>query len=109
MGGWPEVEHKVTLSTAFYCGKFEVTQTQWAGLVYAPGYAHFENAGGDAPVDNVDWFAARMFCRRLCKREGVPEGTYRLLTEAQWEYACRAGTTGEFCLDNADASLADYA
>jgi len=86
-----EVEHEVTLSKAFYCGKFEVTQGQWEQVMgTSPSY--FMNAGKDAPVEQVTWLDCEAFVRKLCQMEQVAEGTYRLLTEGEWEYACRAGT-----------------
>jgi formylglycine-generating enzyme required for sulfatase activity len=86
-----ETEHQVTLSKAFYCGKFEVTQGQWE-QVMGSNPSYLKNAGKDAPVDRVSWDDCQAFLKKLCQMEGVPEGTYRLLTEAEWEYACRAGT-----------------
>jgi len=86
-----EVAHEVTLSEAFYCGKFEVTQGQWEQVMgTTPSY--FKNAGKNAPVEQVSWDDCQEFLNKLCQIEGAAEGTYRLLTEAEWEYACRAGT-----------------
>jgi len=86
-----ERQHEVRLTEGFYCGKFEVTQGQWEAVM-GSNPSEFKNAGKDAPVDQVNWEDCRAFLEQLCEKEGVPEGTYRLLTEARWEYACRAGT-----------------
>ncbi|MBN1510002.1 MAG: formylglycine-generating enzyme family protein, partial [Sedimentisphaerales bacterium] len=86
-----EVEHQVTLSKPFYCGKCEVTQGQWE-QVMGTNPSYFKNAGKDAPVERVSWHDCQALAKKLCEMEGVAEGTYRLLTEAEWEYACRAGT-----------------
>jgi formylglycine-generating enzyme required for sulfatase activity len=81
----------------------EVTQGQWKALMGGnPSY--FKNAGRDAPVEQVSWDDALEFCHRLTERErlagGLPEGyEYSLPTEAQWEFACRAGTTGDYAGD----------
>ena len=91
-----EAQQEVTLTTAFYCGKFEVTQGQWE-CVMGSNPSRFKNAGQEAPVDQVSWEDCQAFLTKLCQMEGVPEGTYRLLTEAEWEYACRAGTQTAFC------------
>jgi len=81
--------HKVTITRAFYMAIHEVTQAQWKAVMgSAP--SHFE--GAQRPVEQVSWKDAKEFCRRLSKREGAQ---YRLPTEAEWEYACRAGTTSE--------------
>lgn len=90
--GGEETQHQVTLTKPFYCGKYEVTQGQWE-QVMGSNPSEFKNAGPDAPVETVSWEDCQAFLKKLCELEGVPEGTYRLLTEAEWEYACRAGTT----------------
>jgi formylglycine-generating enzyme required for sulfatase activity len=101
--GTDESLHRVKITHPFFLGVYEVTQGEWEGLMgRQPSYF---SQGGDGkesvsdldttrfPVENVSWEEATEFCRRLSKREGKP---YRLPTEAEWEYACRAGTTTEF-------------
>jgi len=103
-----ETEHQVTLTKAFYCGKFEVTQGQWQ-QVMGTNPSSFQNAGANAPVETVSWEDCQAFLKKLCQTEGVPEGTYRLLTEAEWEYACRAGTQTPFAYGNdLDSSMANF-
>ncbi len=91
-------QHRVTISQAFYMGKYEVTQEQWYKVMgNNPSYFKSERVGGDSrrhPVEQVSWHDAQAFIRRLNEME--PERTYRLPTEAEWEYACRAGTTGDY-------------
>jgi len=89
-----EVQHKVTLSKGFYLGKHEVTQAQWE-RVMGSNPSEFKGAG--RPVEQVSWNDAVEFCRKLTEMERragrLPAGmAYQLPTEAQWEYACRAGT-----------------
>jgi hypothetical protein len=86
----------VTLSP-FWLAKTEVTQAQWEAVM-GSNPSHFK--GGQLPVERVSWNDAMEFCRKLTERERqagrLPTGTiYTLPTEAQWEYACRAGTTGD--------------
>lgn len=83
--------HPVTLTRPFYLGVFEVTQEQYEKVMGASPSCF----KGDAlPVETVKWTDAREFCRKLSQRE--PNTTYRLPTEAEWEYACRAGTETAF-------------
>jgi len=103
-----ETSHQVTLTKPFYCGKFEVTQGQWQ-QVMGNNPSHFKSTGADAPVETVSWEDCQAFLKRLCQMEGVAEGTYRLLTEAEWEYACRAGTQTPFAYGNdLDSTMANF-
>ncbi len=85
-----ERQHRVTLTEGFYIGATEVTQAQWKAVM---GTDPSRFTGNDLPVESVSWNDAVEFCEKLSRREGR---TYRLPTEAEWEYACRAGTTTPF-------------
>jgi formylglycine-generating enzyme required for sulfatase activity len=76
---------------AFLLGRFAVTQEQWATVM--PWDPPYRSPGPQHPADRVSWDAANDFCRRLADRTNRP---YRLPTEAEWEYACRAGSTTPF-------------
>jgi formylglycine-generating enzyme required for sulfatase activity/serine/threonine protein kinase len=80
-------QRQVTVPS-FYIGRYEVTQAQWRAVM-GENPSHFK--GDDLPVENVSWDDAKNFCRELSLKGGQE---YRLPTEAEWEYACRAGTTG---------------
>ena len=93
-----EFQHKVTLTKGFWIGETEITQNQWQALM-GSNPSRFE--GGLNPVEDVSWSDAVSFCSQLndIEKQGgrVPDGyVYSLPTEAQWEYACRAGTTGAY-------------
>jgi formylglycine-generating enzyme required for sulfatase activity len=88
---WFEVEgpqHQVTISQEFYLGKYEVTQGQWHAVM-GHNPSHFPQCGAECPVENVSWKDVQAFIERLNAREGHMK--YRLPTEAEWEYAARAG------------------
>jgi formylglycine-generating enzyme required for sulfatase activity len=103
-----ESKQQVTMNKLFYCGKFEVTQAQWKRVI-GNNPSNFIKAGDNAPVEQVSWNDCQEFLNKLCDLEGVPHGTYRLLTEAQWEYACRAGTTTAFYYGNSfNSSQANF-
>ena len=105
-------QHQVRISRGFWMGQTEVTQGQynsvmnarpWSGKRVVQAYIQ-EDANN--PAVCVDWDDAVEFCRKLSEQEGK---TYRLPTEAEWEYACRAGTTTWFSFGDSDSSLGDYA
>jgi len=89
--------HRVTFSEGFYMGMYEVTQAQWQ-QVMGSNPSHFK--GENRPVEKVSWDDAQTFIRKL--NEANDGYTYRLPSEAEWEYACRAGTTGDYA-GNLDA------
>ena len=96
--------HKVTLTKPYYLGKYEVTQEQWQ-QVMGSNPSNFK--GAKNPVENVSWTDCQNFIAKL--QEKVPGQTFRLPTEAEWEYACRAGNTGDYCYGDGEGSLAEYA
>jgi len=96
---------QVTLTRGYWLGQTEVTQAQWQAVIdHIPVPSFFK--GSDRPVEKVAWDTAMIFCAKLTERERaagrLPAGyDYTLPTEAQWEYACRAGTTGKYAGDPA--------
>lgn len=84
-----EAPHRVRLTREFWLGMFEVTQREWAAVM-GTNPSHF-SGDGTRPVEGVTWFDAKAFLAELGRRS--PGNTFRLPTEAEWEYACRAGTT----------------
>lgn len=93
MGNSPSTEpfaHRVTLTKPYYIGKYEVTQQQWERVM---GTNPSTFRGPNNPVDNVSWEEARLFTEKLSALK--PGQRFALPTEAQWEYACRAGRTSE--------------
>ncbi len=100
-----EIQHQVTLSNGFYMQTTEVTQGQWEAVMGSnPSY--FQDCGPDCPVEQVSWLDVQDFIVELNGRDG--DATYRLPTEAEWEYAARAGTRTPFafggCLSTGQAN-----
>lgn len=88
-----ENQNAVTLTRGFYMQTTEVTQAQWSTLMET-NPSEYKECGGNCPVNRICWTDAMEFIRRLNTIEG--SGLYRLPTEAEWEYACRAGGTEAF-------------
>ena len=92
-----ERQHRVVLTRDFWLGKYPVTQAQWAAVM--GGNPSYFPLGGDYPVEEVSWDDAKGFCAKLNAAFAgqLPPGyAFDLPTEAQWEYACRAGSVAAF-------------
>jgi len=96
--------HAVRITKGFDMGVYEVTQEQYQ-KVMGTNPSHFTGED-NLPVETVSWDDAVEFCKKLSQEEGK---TYRLPTEAEWEYACRAGTTTQYCYGNNVSQLGEYA
>ncbi len=96
--------HEVTISKPFYMGRYAVTQEQWQAVMGSNPNLH---EGAKNPVDSVSWNDCQEFLEELKKK--YPQLRPALPTEAQWEYACRAGGTGEFCFGDHESELSEYA
>lgn len=96
--------HKVTIEEPYYLGKFEVTQEQWREVM-GNNPSSFE--GDSHPVESVSWDDVQEFIEKLNEKEGTNK--YRLPSEAEWEYACRAGTTTRYYFGDDESKLGDYA
>ncbi len=95
--------HEVTISRAFYMAKHEVTQQQYERVA---GEHPSKVEGAALPVEAVSWKDAQGFCEELSRRTGRK---IRLPTEAEWEYACRAGSTSSYCFGDGKTTLGKYA
>jgi len=88
----------------YYLGKYPVTQQQWEAVM-GDNPSHFK--GGTLPVETVSWDDAQLFIQKLNQLSG--KKNYRLPTEEEWEYACRAGTTTEYYFGDDESQLGEYA
>lgn len=110
-----ELDGRVFLTRDFYLGVTEVTQSQFEILMGKnPSLFRGSKVKGESggyPVESVTWNDAVEFCRRLSELPGEKEAgrVYRLPTEAEWEYSCRAGSATAFCFGDSSKSLGDYA
>jgi formylglycine-generating enzyme required for sulfatase activity len=116
-----EKQHEVDITRPFYLGIFEVTQEEYR-KVTGKSPSHFSSTGGGSglvkgldtrrhPVEGISWEDARRFCKQLSELpdERKRKRVYRLPTEAEWEYACRAGTDTAYSFGSSATELGDYA
>jgi sulfatase modifying factor 1 len=111
-----ENQVQVTLSKGFWLGQYEVTQSEWQRVMQTTPWSEKDNVkeGDSYPATYASWDDAVKFCEKLTEQERtagrLPEGwSYTLPTEAQWEYACRAGTKSRFSFGDDDSDLEEYA
>ncbi len=98
--------HQVTLTKSYYIQISEVTQAQWTRVMgFNPSFK--KSCGKNCPVEKISWHDAQAFIKKLNKQEGTNK--YRLPTEAEWEYACRAGGKSAFCFGGDKKALKAYA
>jgi formylglycine-generating enzyme required for sulfatase activity len=96
-------QHRVRITRPFYLGKYLVTQAQWQAVMGS----NPSSFRGDAnPVEQVSWEDCRLFAQRLSAKLGG--GKFSLPSEAQWEYACRAGSTTRYSFGDQESELRDY-
>ncbi len=95
--------HKVKIQNSFYLGRSAVTQKQWNKIMDS-NISHFK--GEDRPVEMVSWEDVQKFITKLNETEGTDK--YRLPSEAEWEYACRAGTKTKYFFGNDESKLNEH-
>ncbi|MDK2947891.1 MAG: hypothetical protein PWQ63_1051 [Methanolobus sp.] len=96
--------HEVTISEPFFLGKYPVTQKEWISIMGSN--PSLFKSHDNHPVEQVSWDDVQEFISKLNKKEGTDK--YRLPSEAEWEYACRAGTTSKYHFGDDESDLDDY-
>lgn len=100
-----ERQHRVSLTKGFWLGKYEVTQGEWREVM-GSNPSEFSNCGSNCPVEKVSCSEVQEFIRWLNQRDSL--NLYRLPTEAEWEYAARAGSTTAYCFGNDAGRFGEY-
>jgi formylglycine-generating enzyme required for sulfatase activity len=103
---WERPQHRVRLTKPFYLGKYPVTQEQWQAVM---GNNPSDSKGPKNPVETVSWHDCHKFLGKLNGMFGAERGKFQLPTEAQWEYACRAGSKTRYCFGDDEERLVEYA
>jgi formylglycine-generating enzyme required for sulfatase activity/Tfp pilus assembly protein PilF len=99
-------QHRVRITKPFYLGKYLVTQEQWEAVM---GSNPSQLKGPKNPVEKVSWEDCQQFLGKLNAKSAVGGGKFQLPSEAQWEYACRAGSTTKYCFGDDESKLGEYA
>ena len=103
---WEKPQHRVRITKPFYLGKYLLTQEQWEAVT-GNNWSSFK--GPKNPVEQVSWEDCQKFLGKLNAKSSSGAGKFQLPTEAQWEYACRAGSTTRYCFGDAESGLGEYA
>ena len=99
-------QHRVRITKPFYLGQYLVTQEQWEAVMGSnPSYFK----GPTNPVEQISWRDCQQFLGKLNTKSAAGGEQFRLPSEAQWEYACRAGSTTRYCFGDDDSKLGEYA
>jgi formylglycine-generating enzyme required for sulfatase activity len=99
-------QHRVRIIKPFYLSKYLVTQEQWKAVM---GGNPSEFTGPKNPVETVSWDDCQEFFEKLNAQSAAPGGKFQLPSEAQWEYACRAGSKTRYCFGDDEKQLGEYA
>ena len=102
-------QHEVAISRGFWLGKYEIAQAQWESVMHNAPWSgqYYVQEDPNCPAMYISWHDVQEFMRRLNEAEGA--AVYRLPTEAEWEYACRAGATTRWSFGDDENRLGEYA